>query len=195
MAGSPFSRLLGAVDLPPDGTDNESTIFVTQLVGYAVLDFPEDELSVTKVTGYTILDVPPEVAVSTLNPYAVLEPSLTELTVATLNPYAVLEPSLTELTVSNLNTYAVIYPGYYVGDVLELHTAGTYQEPNVPDTITYQWQRSTDGTTWSDIIGETGVIYTIVPADLWYFIALAEIAANQGGTTITRSQSLRVVES
>jgi hypothetical protein len=133
---------------------------------------------VSKLTGYAVLDFPDGiVAASKLTGYAALD-----------FPDGI-------AAVSRLNGYAVLYDVFRVGQLIELKTPGTYQVPNVPDTIEYQWQRSWDQVTWENIIGATATEYSIIPADLWYFIALAEIATNQGGTTVTRSQSLRVVES
>lgn len=61
-------------------------------------------------------------------------------------------------------------------------TDGTWISGTTP-TLGNQWQRSTDGSTWSDISGATGSTYTLVAADGAGYVRLKQTASNAAGST------------
>jgi len=62
------------------------------------------------------------------------------------------------------------------------------------DSITYQWQSSADGTTWSDISGETGATLTVTVAaglDGYYYRC---VLTDGNGATLTSSAATLTVK-
>ena len=57
---------------------------------------------------------------------------------------------------------------------------------------TYQWQRSSDGTTWSPIAGATGATYLLGSADVGAQVRVLVAATNQYGTSATATASSAV---
>ena len=57
---------------------------------------------------------------------------------------------------------------------------------------TYQWQRSTDGTTWAAIAGATGANYLLGSADVGAQVRVLVTAANQFGSSTSASASSAV---
>jgi hypothetical protein len=84
--------------------------------------------------------------------------------------------------------------------------AGTAQRGNVltamqgtwsalGNAYTYQWQRSPDGTAWTNITGATALTYTLQPADEAGFVRFTVTATNPDGTTTASSTPSSVVVS
>ena len=89
-------------------------------------------------------------------------------TVAT--PFAE-QASLSTVVVANVNDVAtgtVAIAGAAVwGTALELDTSGIQDTDGLPQSYTYQWQRSTDGgSNWANISGETASTYTLGQDDV-----------------------------
>ncbi len=61
------------------------------------------------------------------------------------------------------------------------------------NAYTYQWQRSADGTTWTDITGATGLTYTAQTADEAGFVRFTVSATNPDGATTSSSTPTSVV--
>ena len=59
-------------------------------------------------------------------------------------------------------------------------TAGAWS--GIGNTYTYQWQRSTDGSTWSDVTGATALTYTLAVADENATVRLLVTVTNDDGT-------------
>ena len=57
----------------------------------------------------------------------------------------------------------------------------------IGDAFTYQWQRSADGTTWTNITGATGTTYQLVPADEGDVVRLMVTSTNADGTSSAAS--------
>ncbi len=66
------------------------------------------------------------------------------------------------------------------GSKLTMTSKGTWNGPSL--TYTYQWQRSTDATNWTNITGATKTTYTVVVADAGDYLRLAVNAKNVDGT-------------
>src|SRR5262249_37440574 len=62
-------------------------------------------------------------------------------------------------------------------------TADQGQWSNSPTSYTYQWQTSSDGTSWSDINGETGSTYDVQVGDVGNQIRVEVVAVNAGGSS------------
>ncbi|HEX4010693.1 MAG TPA: hypothetical protein VHX62_11815 [Solirubrobacteraceae bacterium] len=56
------------------------------------------------------------------------------------------------------------------------------------NAYTYQWQRSVDGTTWTNIAGATGLSYTLAVADEGDEVRLSVTATNPDGSVTVASQ-------
>ena len=65
----------------------------------------------------------------------------------------------------------------------------------VANAYTYQWQRSADGTTWTNIAGATALTYTLQTADEADFVRFSVTATNPDGTTTASSTPTSVVVS
>ena len=65
----------------------------------------------------------------------------------------------------------------------------------VGNAYTYQWQRSADGTTWTNITGATALTYTPQTADEADFVRFSVTATNPDGTTTASSTPTNVVVS
>ncbi len=65
----------------------------------------------------------------------------------------------------------------------------------VGNAYSYQWQRSPDGTTWTNITGATGLNYTAQVADEAGFVRFSVTATNPDGTTTAPSTPSNVVVS
>jgi hypothetical protein len=70
-------------------------------------------------------------------------------------------------------------------------TAGTWT--GLGNIITYQWQRSPDGTNWSAIGGATATTYTAQFADEGDFVRALVTATNQSGVTGTPTASTQII--
>ncbi len=70
-------------------------------------------------------------------------------------------------------------------------TAGTWT--GLGDIITYQWQRSPDGTTWTGIGGATASTYTAQYADEGDFVRALVTATNASGVTSTPTASTQII--
>ncbi len=70
-------------------------------------------------------------------------------------------------------------------------TAGTWT--GLGNIITYQWQRSPDGTNWAGIAGATASGYTAQFADEGDFVRALVTAANQSGVTSTPTASTQII--
>ncbi|HEY2319666.1 MAG TPA: hypothetical protein VGH67_15270 [Solirubrobacteraceae bacterium] len=70
-------------------------------------------------------------------------------------------------------------------------TAGTWT--GLGDQITYQWQRSPDGTTWTGISGATAPTYTLQFADEGDAVRVLVTATNASGVTSTPSAPTQVI--
>ena len=53
-----------------------------------------------------------------------------------------------------------------------------------PYSYLYQWQTSTDGTTWTDISGATAATYTPVTGDLGHYLRVEVTAINSNGSSL-----------
>ena len=53
-----------------------------------------------------------------------------------------------------------------------------------PYSYLYQWQTSSDGTTWTDISGATAATYTPVTGDLTHFVRVEVTAINSNGSSL-----------
>src|SRR6185437_13922014 len=70
-------------------------------------------------------------------------------------------------------------------------TAGTWS--GLGNIITYQWQRSPDGTNWASINGATATTYTAQFADEGDFVRALVTATNQSGVTSTPTASTQII--
>ena len=61
-------------------------------------------------------------------------------------------------------------------------TTGTWTGAT-PITISYQWQRSSDGTTWTAITGATDTSYAVVATDVAFKLRISVSAHNAVGET------------
>ena len=73
-------------------------------------------------------------------------------------PAALVTPNTTGTPVP---TYTLSLSNYLIWDLSDYRT---------PDTVTYQWQRSLDNTTYADLSGQTSGSYTVQDSDIGYFI-------------------------
>ncbi|WP_407118088.1 DUF4082 domain-containing protein [Bradyrhizobium sp. LMG 9283] len=64
-------------------------------------------------------------------------------------------------------------------------TATVSDADGVPATVTYQWQQSTDGTTWSNITGATASTLTLGQAQVGSFIRVTAFYTDQLGSSET----------
>jgi hypothetical protein len=82
--------------------------------------------------------------------------------------------------------------GLGFGATLSLSGQPTWS--TTPTLISYQWQESADGSTWSNIgsASSSPAPYTIALADSQQYIRLAVAATDNGGTTTTYSNQLQV---
>ena len=64
-------------------------------------------------------------------------------------------------------------------------TSGTWS--GIGNVLAYQWQRSTDGSTWIDIVGATGTTYTLGIGDEGAAIRVLITASNPDGTAVAPS--------
>ena len=71
-----------------------------------------------------------------------------------------------------------------VGETLTA-TSGTW--PNTDSGYAYQWQRSTDGVTWSNISSATSSTYVLVTADAGYVIRVQVSLSTNAGTSVAYS--------
>ncbi|TVZ40655.1 putative Ig domain-containing protein [Alteromonadaceae bacterium 2753L.S.0a.02] len=54
----------------------------------------------------------------------------------------------------------------------EILTGSIYDQDGVPGTISYQWQSSADGSTWSDISGATSSDFTLTASEVGQYVRL-----------------------
>lgn len=92
-------------------------------------------------------------------------------------------------TPSNTAVPTIASPAVSVANTL---TAGTWTDNGRTSTLTYQWEISTDGSTWSNISGATAASYTPVSGDSGKYLRVKEIATNAAGATNAWSASLVV---
>lgn len=71
-----------------------------------------------------------------------------------------------------------------VGETLTA-TSGTW--PNADSGFAYQWQRSTDGVTWSSIASATSSTYVLVTGDAGYVIRVQVSLSTNAGTSVAYS--------
>jgi fibronectin type 3 domain-containing protein len=83
----------------------------------------------------------------------------------------------------------------FVGTALRgaVLTAGPGIWSAVGNAYTYQWQRSPDGATWTNITGATGLTYTVQTADESDFLRFTVTATNPDGTTIASTSPTSAV--
>ncbi len=74
---------------------------------------------------------------------------------------------------------------------LTMTSKGAWSGPSL--TYTYQWQRSTDATNWTNITGATKTTYTAVVADAGDFLRLHVIGKNVDGTLSAASEASALV--
>ncbi|MDF0494637.1 DUF4082 domain-containing protein [Bradyrhizobium yuanmingense] len=67
----------------------------------------------------------------------------------------------------------------------QILTATVNDADGVPGTVTYQWQRSTNGTTWSNITGATASTLTLGQAQVGNFIRVTAFYTDQLGSSET----------
>ena len=65
-------------------------------------------------------------------------------------------------------------------------TRGAWNGPG--NAYVYQWQRSVDGSTWTNIAGATGLSYTLTVADEGDFVRLSVTATNPDGAATATSR-------
>jgi hypothetical protein len=68
-------------------------------------------------------------------------------------------------------------------------TATATQSSDGTMTVAYQWQNSSDGTTWSDIGGATHSTYTLIESDENKFVRVHTSASDDTGQTVTADSS------
>ena len=68
-------------------------------------------------------------------------------------------------------------------------TLGVGSWTNSPTSYVYQWQTSTNGTSWSDIAGATGTSYVLVTADANNYIRAGVRASNAAGPAVAYAYS------
>ena len=78
-----------------------------------------------------------------------------------------------------------------VGQVLT-STQAVWEGVPTP-TISRKWQKSTNGTTWTDIAGATGATYTPVVGDVGATIRKTEVAVNASGSVTSSSTATAAV--
>jgi hypothetical protein len=89
-------------------------------------------------------------------------------------------PSSTVLGAPPVDTVAPTITGAAVRGTLITSTPGTWS--GVGTSIAYQWQRSSDGTTWTNIAAATGYTYTLGLADEGDEVRLLVTATNPDAT-------------
>jgi hypothetical protein len=72
-------------------------------------------------------------------------------------------------------------------------TAGTWN--GLGNAYAYQWQRSSNGTTWVDIAGASGSVYTLVTADVGAIMRVSVTATNPEGSVTATSDASSTVAS
>lgn len=77
-----------------------------------------------------------------------------------------------------------------VGSALQVSSDGTWATANgaTPYRFTYQWQTSPDGSSWSDVTGETRWYYIVTNASLYHRVVVT--AKNTIGSTTANSAAL-----
>jgi hypothetical protein len=84
----------------------------------------------------------------------------------------------------------VITGAAVVGQTL---SASAGQWNPVPGSVSYQWQRSADGSSWTNIDGQTGPGYTVATADLGDYLQVQVTATDSAGqNTQTSAQTAQV---
>jgi hypothetical protein len=89
-------------------------------------------------------------------------------------------------TVGGVNVTGNALPGSQLTATVEKVTG------NPAPIITYQWQISTDGTTWKNIAGATGSIYTPANSDENKYVRVAATATNKNGSDTKNSRQIVV---
>ena len=107
------------------------------------------------------------------------------LVITAVNPDAtVAAPSNVTATVSAtppVNTAAPGISGAPQRGLVLNSAPGTWN--GIGDVFTFQWQRSADGTTWTNINGATGASYQLTPADEGDAVRIVVTGANPDGTS------------
>ncbi len=79
-----------------------------------------------------------------------------------------------------------------VGETLTA-TSGTW--PNTDSGYAYQWQRSTDGVTWTNISAATASTYVLVAGDAGYVMRVQVSLSTNAGTSVAYSLATTAVAS
>ncbi|MGA2012891.1 MAG: hypothetical protein ABSH51_20465 [Solirubrobacteraceae bacterium] len=101
------------------------------------------------------------------------------------------QPTATVLASPPTNSAAPSITGTVQRDSVLSAAQGTWG--GIGNTYTYQWQRSTDGQTWTNIAAQTGTSYTLSVADEGSQIRFDVIAANSDATLSVASQPTAAV--
>ncbi len=92
-----------------------------------------------------------------------------------------------------VNTVAPTISGAAQRGATLTSTQGTWT--GIGNTYSQQWQRSSDGTTWTNITGATGAAYTLAIADEGDEVRLNVTATNPDGTVSVATQPTNTVQS
>lgn len=92
-------------------------------------------------------------------------------------------------TVPPINTVAPLISGAVATGQVLTTTPGTWTGAPA-SSFTYQWQRSADGVTWSNISSATASTYTVQTADIGDFIRSTVTATNTDGSSTADSAAV-----
>lgn len=82
-----------------------------------------------------------------------------------------------------------------VGQTLTAASPGTWAGSPSAGSYTYQWQRSTDGVTWTNISAATATTYALVTADAGYLMRVQVSLSTNAGTSVAYSLATTAVAS
>ena len=91
-----------------------------------------------------------------------------------------------------VNTAAPAISGTAVRSSMLTATSGSWI--GQPTGFAYQWQSSTNGTSWTDIVGATAAGYTLGTGDEHTMVRVLVSATNPDGTTVARSAATASVQ-
>ncbi|MGZ4166532.1 MAG: hypothetical protein ACXVFO_08000 [Solirubrobacteraceae bacterium] len=100
-------------------------------------------------------------------------------------------PTITVPTSPPVSTTAPSFTGAAQRGSILAGSQGAWN--GVGNAYAYQWQRSADGTTWTNISGATALTYTVQTADEADFVRLTVSATNPDGSATASSPSSSVV--
>jgi hypothetical protein len=116
------------------------------------------------------------------------------LTAAGIGAYAITTQAVLFGGVPAVSVSPVVSGRTAVGETLSA-TNGTWDDRGVPiSATTFQWQRSVDNASWTDISGATASTFTASTAESGFYVRVQVSATNSVGTTPAYVAAPRVIE-